>query len=295
LGFQSMTDSFIRLSLISFVAMTCLAATQAFAQAPTDAQRNAIKSSCRSDYMAHCSSVQPGGAAALQCLQKNLSSLSSGYQAAVKAVTSSTSEAKPVPAPAATESKAAAEPAKPPIEAAKPAAEAAPAAAPAKPAVATKPAASGTAAAAPAGKPSEAQIAAIRSSCRSDYPSVCAGVPTGGAEALQCLEKNKAKLSASCGAAVAAAAGGGSLPATDGAAAPATAAAPAAAAPVALVLRPLRPLEELRIVRAACGADARAFCSAMEPGGGRIAGCLAAHAAALSPPCRGMLEQFAAR
>ena len=32
-----------------------------FAQAPTDAQREAIRSACRSDYIAHCSSVPPGG------------------------------------------------------------------------------------------------------------------------------------------------------------------------------------------------------------------------------------------
>jgi hypothetical protein len=50
----------------------------AFSQAPTQAQRDAIKSQCRSDYMAHCSSVPPGGEASLQCLQKNMSSLSSG-------------------------------------------------------------------------------------------------------------------------------------------------------------------------------------------------------------------------
>jgi hypothetical protein len=36
--------------------------------------------------MAHCSSVTPGGEEALQCLQKNMSSLSSGCQSAVRAV-----------------------------------------------------------------------------------------------------------------------------------------------------------------------------------------------------------------
>ena len=74
--------------------------------------------------------------------------------------------------------------------------------------------------AAPAKQPTSAQIIAIRSACRSDYPKVCAGVPTGGAPALQCLEKNKAKLSAACGQAVGAASGG---------AAPAAGAVPAAA------------------------------------------------------------------
>src|SRR6266581_7345196 len=61
-------------------------ATPAFSQAPTDAQRSAIRSECRSDYEAHCASVPPGGAASLQCLQKNMSSLSSGCQTAVRAV-----------------------------------------------------------------------------------------------------------------------------------------------------------------------------------------------------------------
>jgi len=36
--------------------------------------------------MAHCSSVPPGGEASLQCLQKNMSSLSSSCQSAVRAV-----------------------------------------------------------------------------------------------------------------------------------------------------------------------------------------------------------------
>ena len=51
-------------------------ATPVVAQAPTDAQREAIRSACRSDYIAHCSSVPPGGVESLQCLQKNMSSLS---------------------------------------------------------------------------------------------------------------------------------------------------------------------------------------------------------------------------
>src|SRR6266576_6128964 len=61
-------------------------ATPAFSQAPTDAQRSAIRSECRSDYEAHCASVPPGGAASLQCLQTNMSSLSAGCQTAVRAV-----------------------------------------------------------------------------------------------------------------------------------------------------------------------------------------------------------------
>ena len=248
-------------------------AAPAFAQAPSQAQRDAIKSQCRSDYIAHCSSVPPGGEASLQCLQKNMSSLSSSCQSAVRAVE----------APAAAT--------------AKPADTAAPKAAAPAAATTTAPKA---AAAAPAGQPSSAQISAIRSACRSDYPKVCAGVPTGGAPALQCLEKNKAKLSAGCEKAVSAASGGdaaaaapaaGAAPAAAGAA---TAAAPAAA-PTVIVLRPMRPREELFVLRSACGADVRSICGGVQPGGGRIVQCLATNAAQLSPACKDVLSQFAAR
>ena len=72
--------------LAPWLAAAALFVTAASAQAPSQAQRDAIKSQCRSDYMAHCSSVPPGGEASLQCLQKNMSSLSSSCQSAVRAV-----------------------------------------------------------------------------------------------------------------------------------------------------------------------------------------------------------------
>jgi hypothetical protein len=53
--------------------------------------------------------------------------------------------------------------------------------------------------------PTEEQKAAIRASCRADFRAHCAGVPAGGAEALQCLETNLSQLSANCQAAVKAA------------------------------------------------------------------------------------------
>jgi hypothetical protein len=242
-----------KMMLWTIAASLSLAAMPAFSQAPTQAQRDAIRSACRADYEAHCASVPPGGAASLQCLQQNMSSLSSSCQTAVHAVE--------------------------PAAESKPAAEAAPAAK--------------TSSAAPA-KPSSAQVSAIRSACRSDYPKVCAGVPTGGAAALQCLEKNKAKLSASCEKAVAAV-GGGTAPA---AAAPAgAAAAPGAAAPApsVIVLRPLRPREELFVLRSACGGDVRSLCAAVQPGGGRIVQCLAQNAGSLSPACKDVLAPFAAQ
>src|SRR5882757_744638 len=258
------------------------AATPALSQGPSDAQREAVKSQCRSDYMAHCSSVPPGGEASLQCLAKNMSSLSAGCQGAVRAVQAAAAP-KTDAAPAAAKTETA--PAK---------TETAPAAATAKPA--TEPAAPLAAATTAAKQPTDAQVSAIRSACRSDYPKVCAGVPTGGAPALQCLEKNKAKLSAGCGKAVAAASGG-AAPGAGSAPAGATTAAPAAApaAPVAIVLRPMRPREELFVMRSACGGDVRTLCAGVAPGGGRIVQCLATRAAELSPACRDVLAPFAAR
>src|SRR6478736_4063977 len=211
--------------------VTAFFATAALAQAPSEAQRAAIKSQCRSDYMAHCSSVPPGGEASLQCLQKNMSSLSAGCASAVRAV-------EPQAAPKAESAPAA------------PKTETVPAAATAKPAA--EPAAPKAAASAPTKQPSSAQTSAIRSACRTDYPKVCAGVPTGGAPALQCLEKNKAKLSAACATAVGVASGSaptaGAVPAT------------ATAAPAIMILRPMRPREELFVLRSACGADVRSMC-----------------------------------
>jgi hypothetical protein len=264
-----------RSAATAVVAM--LMANTLHAQAPTDAQRSAIRSQCRSDYIAHCSSVPPGGIESLQCLQKNMSSLSASCKSAVNAVEA--------PAAAPKAETPAAEPAKP-AEAAAPKA--------AEPAKTTAPAAK-TAASAPAKKPSDAQVAAIRSACRSDYQKTCAGVPPGGAAALSCLEKNKAKLSPSCEQAVSAASGG-SAPAT--AAAPASGgaagASPAAPATV-IVLRPMRPREELFVLRSACGADVRGLCAGIPPGGGRIMQCLATQAASLSPACKDVLTSFAAQ
>ena len=82
-------------------------------------------------------------------------------------------------------------------------------------------------------------------------------------------------------------------PAAGAAAGAAAAAAPAA--PAVIVLRPMRPREELFVLRSACGADVRSICGGVQPGGGRIVQCLATNAAQLSPACKDVLSQFAAR
>ncbi|MGY4616776.1 type IV secretory pathway VirB10-like protein [Bradyrhizobium sp. USDA 4472] len=264
-----------------FAAALFASATSAFAQAPTEAQKSAIRSACRSDFIAHCSSVTPGGVEAYQCLQSHMSSLSAGCQTAVRAV-------EPAAAPKTEAAPAKSEPTKSEPAKSEPAeTEAAPAAEPA-----ARPAAEAAPKAAAAKKPGSAQIAAVKSACRADYPKVCASVPPGGAPALECLERNKAKVSPACERAVAAVAGGSAAATT---AAPATGAAAPAAAPAAIVLRPLRPREELFVIRSACGADIRSLCAGVQPGGGRVVQCIAGNAASLSPACKDVLAPFAAR
>ena len=55
------------LATIAFTTLTFSAQAQV-----TSAQQSAIKASCRSDFMAKCSGVTPGGKDALACLQKNV-------------------------------------------------------------------------------------------------------------------------------------------------------------------------------------------------------------------------------
>src|SRR5882757_11199639 len=74
-----------KLGALPAIAIFAVAAP-ALAQAPTQAQRDAIKAQCRNDYIAHCSSIPPGGEASLQCLQKNMASLAPGCASAVRAV-----------------------------------------------------------------------------------------------------------------------------------------------------------------------------------------------------------------
>ena len=77
-----------RLMLLTLASIgTASALAQpAFAQTPTAAQQQAIRSSCVSDYRANCSDVQPHGMAALVCLEQHESKLSPACKSAVEAV-----------------------------------------------------------------------------------------------------------------------------------------------------------------------------------------------------------------
>jgi hypothetical protein len=165
----------------------------------TSAQQSAIKANCRSDFMAKCSGVTPGGKDALVCLQKNVDSLSGACKSAVSAT---------LPPPAAADAAAPAETADTQPADETPATEAMPA------------------------QPTAAQQNALKQSCRSDFMSHCSGVTPGGKDALTCLQQNVGVLSAACKQAVTAI-GAPAAPAGTVTAAPARAAVAAPAAPTA--------------------------------------------------------------
>lgn len=135
------------------------------AKKPTARQLSAIRAACRSDFMAHCTGVQPGGAAALQCLQKNSTLLSAGCHSAVAAIDRS-APTSPSAAPGAT---------------------------PAAPAVASL---------GPI-PPMRPRVAlAILRICDADQRSLCPGVEPGAGRLLSCLSDNAASLSPRCYAAL---------------------------------------------------------------------------------------------
>lgn len=263
--------SFLRTAPALLIMAAIGIAGEALAQ--SQAQVNAIRQSCRNDYMAHCSSVTPGGPAALQCLQQHASSLSGPCQQAVAAIK----------APAAAKTKAKAETAAAPAKATPPAETAAPAAAPATPATPAK-------AAKAASK--KAQLAAVRRACGADYRTHCHGIPPGGAASIDCLKRNARTLSAACqhalsGVAAAAKSKAAAAPAAAPTAAPAAAAAPPPPAEPAPLL--VSPREEMFILRTSCRGDYVRFCRGLRFGAGRVASCLHYNAASLSPPCQAAL------
>ena len=75
-----------RRALVAGAAALVTLAFDVAAQQPTQAQQSAIRSSCRNDFQAVCSGVQPGGSAALQCLQQNAAKVSPACQQALGAV-----------------------------------------------------------------------------------------------------------------------------------------------------------------------------------------------------------------
>jgi len=183
-------------SFLTAISLVVLLAP-AMAQQPTSAQRDAIRANCRTDYEAHCASVPPGGKPALECLQKNMTSLSAACQKAVGAIGKSSAAPAAAPAP-----KAATNTAPATTQPAPPTAAQAPAAAQAPTATAPAPAKTvGAAAIAPppvrAISPRQ-EIALVRTSCSSDFRAYCGNIALGGGRAVACLRANARSLSPGC-------------------------------------------------------------------------------------------------
>jgi hypothetical protein len=170
-------------------------AQPAAAQAPTTAQRDAIREACRSDYEAHCASVPTGGKPALMCLQKNMASLSSACQKAVKAVGGSSSAPAAAPAPATAAAPAAA----PQTGAAPQATQTAPPPGAAASGAKAKPSTVGAAMAPiPRAVTPRQEIRLVRSACGNDFRTYCSGMQPGGGRVVECLRANAASLSPTC-------------------------------------------------------------------------------------------------
>jgi hypothetical protein len=259
------------------------------AQQPTQDQRDAIRAACRSDFMANCSGVQPGGKEAFECLLHNDAKLSASCQAAVNAAAPKPAE---VAAPAAPAGPATAAPAN---------------SEPAPPAAKVERAPPGIQVA-----PSEAkdeQLKTVQQACTlNDFVAHCSWIAPGNPEILLCLKANAADLSPNCQAAVQA------LPASPPAAAapaeparqeapakkpvepkleaPARASAPpAAAAPAAAPAAPTA--QQKAAIRAACRSDFMSRCSGVQPGGAEALQCLKRNEAQLSPACRSAVAAIA--
>jgi hypothetical protein len=128
------------------------------AHQPTDAQRSAIKSACRSDFMSLCSGVTPGGAEALSCLQQHSTSVSPACQQAVAALGGAGGSAS---SPGSTTT--------------------------AMPAI--KPA--------PSFSPRE-ELFVLRETCGQDFRKFCGAVPLGGGRGISCLRDNISRVSPTC-------------------------------------------------------------------------------------------------
>jgi hypothetical protein len=252
----------------------------AAAQQPTQAQRDAIRASCRSDFIANCSGVTPGGKEALECLLRNQAKLSPACNTAVSAVVPAAPAATPAQGPAA-QAPAASAPTEAKGEQAPPAA-----------AGASEPEPKSAAA-------QEAELKSVRQSCTlNDFMAHCSWIKPDNPELLLCLQANASDLSPACQSAIQ----GAPPPAAEAPSAEPerkatttrtkkstasrerTSPPPASAAQA---VAPTPPTEAQKsAIRAACRSDFMANCSGVQPGGAEALQCLKSHAARLSGACQ---------
>jgi hypothetical protein len=136
------------------------------ARRPTQQQIGAIRAACRSDFISHCSGVQPGGPEALQCLERSKAEVSSRCRAVLAAITPGAAQGgAPEPPPAAA-------PPSPPAEG-----------------FTIRPL-----------RPRE-EFAILRL-CIEEARGLCGGIPPGGGRIISCLARNASQLSPRCRAAM---------------------------------------------------------------------------------------------
>jgi hypothetical protein len=96
--------------------------------------------------------------------------------------------------------------------------------------------------------------------CADDVKQFCPDVKPGSSRLVECLQKNRASVSAACGARI-----------------------------DASRQRAKALIEEFG---RSCRQDMDRFCPAVDPGGGRVLGCLNQHLPELSPPCKGEMTRI---
>jgi cysteine rich repeat protein len=254
---------------ILVLAAALCGAGQTAAQQPSEDQIAAVKSNCRSDFMAKCWGVPRGGTEAFQCLKKNLASLSAPCQQAVQAAIAAATPKAPSAAPAPAKpggctgcASTAVGHCSPPATAAAPSSPQAPK--------------SGTAAATPQSAPQPAPQSEPKAAAKaSEKP----GAPTHSATTQSPASQAKAKGSA------AAEEPNSSAPAKQ----PAAALAPETSPTIIGIIPPRKKLMVFR----SCRKDLDAYCAGVEYGDGRQLRCLESNKASLSPDCQGALAKLA--
>ena len=267
-----------------------IAGAQESRQAPTQAQRDAVRASCRSDFMANCSGVQPGGKDALECLKRNEAKLSAPCKTAVNAIAQAASAPTPVVSPQAN-----------------------------TPSSGVPQATPATAAAAPS---PEDQLKMVRQACTmDDFMTHCSWIAPDSPELLLCLKGNLPTLSPSCQKTVQSLAESspasssppasssasssssssptGTAPVVESSPAPASIAPavrrseasreskPAASAAASTAPASQKPsAEQLSAIRSSCRSDFMAHCSGVQPGGAAALQCLRKNTARVSAACQ---------
>ena len=143
---------------LALLALPIATAAPTAAQ-PSPEQIATMRQACRSDFITHCSGVQPGGREALQCLERNVAQLSTECGNAVSAVLPKAETKPETPQPAAAEA-ASPQPSQP---------------------------------------SQQDELAAVQQACTiKDFMSHCSWIQPGNPELLPCLRANAAELSPAC-------------------------------------------------------------------------------------------------